>query len=57
MPVPGLCYLILIEMPLELSTFLNDIVVVSIAAAVVFGIILINRDSLYENIITKDVIM
>ncbi len=39
------------------NIFMNDIVVVSIAAAVVFGIILINRDSLYENIITKDVIM
>ncbi len=40
------------------NIFMNDIVVVvSIAAVVVFGIILINRDSLYENTITKDVIM
>ncbi len=34
------------------NIFMSDIVVV-----VVFGIILINRDSLYENTITKDVIM
>lgn len=59
MPVPGLFHLILIEIPLVLSTFFMNyiVVVVSITAADVFGIILINRDSLYENTITKDAIM